>query len=281
MIRTLRRLIKYRHLLVTLTQRELSARYRGSVLGFLWSLVNPILLLVVYSFVFNTIFKPRDPTISDYGPYALFLATGVIPWIWIQTAWLEGTMALLANAGLIRKATFPAELLPMVSVAANLVQFVLALPVLAMAFLVTGWVAPMFSSGSEEITAVTLNWTVLFLPVITLLLIPLVSGVTLAFAALNVHFKDVRDILQNLLTLLFFMTPILYSLTTLEPYRLLHFVVLCNPFTPFMLAYQEAVFFGRVPGAGLWLHMVLVAWVTGYVGAWMFDRLSETLVEAV
>ena len=279
MIRIVQRLFKYRHLLVTLTQRELAARYRGSVLGFLWSLVNPLLLLVVYSFVFNTIFKPRDPTISEYGPYALFLATGVIPWIWIQTAWLEGTMALLANAGLIRKATFPAELLPLVSVAANLVQFLLALPILAAAFVVTGLVAPYL--GPEGAAAASLHWTVVFMPLITLILIPLVAGVTLAFAALNVHFKDVRDILQNLLTLLFFMTPILYSLSTLEVYPPLHLAVSLNPFTPFMLAYQEAVFFGRVPSPGLWAHMVAVAAVTGFVGAWIFDRLSETLVEAV
>lgn len=274
MFGTLQRLFQYRHLLVTLTQRELSARYRGSVLGFLWSLVNPIMLLAVYSFVFNTIFQPRDPTIVEYGPYALFLATGVIPWIWVQTAWLEGTMALLANAGLIRKATFPAELLPMVSVAANLVQFLLALPVLVLAFLITDLVGP-------ESMAVSLSWTAIFLPLITLLLLPLVSGLTLAFAALNVHFKDVRDILQNLLTLLFFMTPILYSLSTLEAFPPLHFAVARNPFTPFMLAYQEAMFFGRVPGVWLWLEMLVIGGVFWALGAWIFDRLSATLVEAV
>lgn len=273
MIRTVQRLFKYRHLLVTLTQRELSARYRGSVLGFFWSLVNPIMLLGVYSFVFSTIFQPRDPSVLNFGPYALFLATGVIPWIWIQTAWLEGTMGLLANAGLIRKATFPAEVLPIVSVLANLVQFALALPVLAMAFLVTGWL--------DEETVISMGWTVVFVPLITLLLIPLVSGLTLAFAALNVHFKDVRDILQNLLTLLFFMTPILYNLSTLVEYRALHFVVSRNPFTPFMVAYQESVFYGRVPAGHLWVEMVLVSLVLWALGAWIFDRLSETLVEAV
>ncbi len=272
MIRIVKRLFDYRHLLVTLTQRELTARYRGSMLGFFWSLVNPIMLLAVYSFVFNTIFQPRDPSVSDYGPYALFLATGVIPWIWIQTAWLEGTMGLLANAGLIRKATFPAEILPMVSVAANLVQFVLALPILALAFLVTDLLTD---------SVISLSWTLIFLPLITLLLLPVVGGLTLAFAALNVHFKDVRDILQNLLTLLFFMTPILYNLSTLEPYPALHFAVARNPFTPFMVAYQESVFYGRVPGPELWIEMALVGLVLWALGAWIFDRLSETLVEAV
>lgn len=272
MIRIVQRLLQYRHLLVTLTQRELSARYRGSVLGFFWSLVNPIMLLAVYSFVFNTIFQPRDPSVSDYGPYALFLATGVIPWIWIQTAWLEGTMALLANAGLIRKATFPAEILPMVSVVANLVQFILALPILALAFIVTDLVSD---------TVVSLNWTIVFFPLITLLLIPMIGGLTLAFSALNVHFKDIRDILQNLLTLLFFMTPILYNLGTLKGYPLLHFAVARNPFTPFMVAYQESVFYGRPPGLHLWLEMSIVSLVIWCIGAWIFDRLSETLVEAV
>ncbi|MGH9464038.1 MAG: ABC transporter permease, partial [Thermoanaerobaculia bacterium] len=126
------RLLRFRGLLATLVLRELKARYRGSLLGFVWSLVTPLVLLGVYTFVFTYIFDPR---FEGADPYVLFLATGLFPWTWIATSLQEGTQALLANAGLIRKAVFPAEVLPMVAVVANLVHFLFALPILAGALL--------------------------------------------------------------------------------------------------------------------------------------------------
>ncbi len=267
MFRLVRRLFRYRSLLFTLTSRELKARYRGSVLGYLWSLANPILLLVVYSFVFTTIFRPRDP---DVAPYALFLATGIFPWFWISTAWVEGTGALLANAGLIRKASFPAELLPVVSVFSNLVHFSFALPVIVGAWVVFGQMG--YSVG---------GWSALLAPLVVLIQVPMVAGLSLGFAALNVHFKDTKDILNNLLTLLFFMTPILYTLKALDGVSWLRWLVAANPFTPFLQAYQDTLFYGRVPSLGAWGVMLLVSLLIWAFGASLFDRLSDTLVEAV
>ena len=185
----------FRGLLWTLVVRELKARYRGSLLGYLWSLVNPLLLLAVYTFVFNYIFKPR---MEGADPYALFLMTGLFPWIWASTSLLEGTVSLSANAGLIRKAVFPAEVLPVVAVLSNLVHFLFALPVLAGA-LVIGRLMGYAVGG----------WEAVFFPVIVMLQVPLLAGMSLGLAALNVHFKDVKDIVNNLLTLLFFLTPII------------------------------------------------------------------------
>lgn len=270
MLRTLRRLFRHRSLLLTLTERELKARYRGSVLGFLWSLVTPLLLLAVYSFVFNVIFKPRDPSVSDAGPYALFLACGVIPWIWIQTSWMEGANSLLANSGLIRKAAFPAELLPIVSVLSNLVHLLLAMPILVAAFLVTGF----FESTS-------FGWTAPLALLVCLVQLPMVSGLTLGTAALNAHFKDVKDILANLLTLLFFATPILYSLDTLADIPALQAVIARNPMTAYFIAYQDVLFYGTIPGPWIWLEMLVWTALLWTGGAWLFDRLSDTLVEAV
>ncbi len=266
MLRLARSIFRYRSLLGTLTSRELKARYRGSVLGYVWSLVNPLLLLTVYTFVFSTVFQPRD----DVSPYGLFLATGIFPWLWLSASWVEGTQALSANSGLIRKATFPAELLPIVSVLANLAHFAFALPVT--------WVAIwLFSFRGYDIG----GWTALLAPVIALIQLPLVAGLALGFAALNAHFKDVKDILSNLLTLLFFMTPILYTLKVLEGHAVVHWVVAHNPVTPYIRAYQEAIFYGRLPASELWIEMLVVSLVVWSAGAWIFDRLSDTLVEAV
>ncbi len=266
MFRLAHSLFRYRSLLATLTSRELKARYRGSVLGYVWSLANPLLLLAVYTFVFSKIFAAR----VEVAPYGLFLATGVFPWLWLSASWVEGTHSLSANAGLIRKAAFPAELLPIVSVLANLVHFAFALPVIATAILI-------FSSRGHEIG----GWSVVVAPMIALVQLPLVAGLALGFAALNAHFKDVKDLLANLLTLLFFMTPILYTLKDLEDHRLVHWTVAHNPITPFIRSYQEAIFFGRWPELGLWLEMIVVGAVVWALGAWLFDRLSDTLVEAV
>ncbi len=262
-----RRIFRYRSLLRTLTARELKARYRGSVLGYLWSLVNPLMLLVVYTFVFSTIFDPRDDNVTPYG---LFLVTGLFPWIWLQSSWLEGTSSLMANSGLIRKAAFPAELLPMVPVLANLIHFAFALPVIAAAFLVLRFYG--YEAG---------GWAALLLPFVVLVQLPLIAGLALGSAALNAHFKDVRDLLSNLLTLLFFMTPILYTLERLEKFPLVQTVVTLNPLTPFIQAYQDTVFFGRVPSALAWTAMLGVSLAVWAAGAWLFERLSETLVEAV
>jgi homopolymeric O-antigen transport system permease protein len=266
MLRVARQIFRFRGLLATLTARELKARYRGSVLGFLWSLANPLLLLAVYTFVFTVIFKPR---VAGIDPYALFIVCGLFPWIWLSSSALEGSMSLIANSGLIRKAVFPAELLPMVAVLSNLVHFLLAVPILAVGLL-TGRLLHAAVSGPPA----------LLLPAIVLLELPLVAGLAVGASAVTVHFKDLRDLLANLLTLLFFITPILYSLESLAGRPLFWWLVRANPFTPFALAYQQTLFFGRVPAGSLWLQMAFVSLLAWGLGAGIFDRLRETLVEA-
>src|SRR5438046_10202390 len=129
-MKELRTLYRYRQLIATLTARDLKARYRGSMLGFFWSLANPLLLLTVYTIVF-TIFFPANAI----QPYPLFLFAGILPWTFFSAAVLESTNSINANAGLIKKVMFPAEALPLVTVASHLVHFVLAMPVLLLATL--------------------------------------------------------------------------------------------------------------------------------------------------
>lgn len=263
-----RQIFFFRDLLRSLIARELKARYRGSLLGFFWSLINPALLLAVYSFVFGVVFAPR---IEDTGasPYALFLVTGLFPWIWVSSSLLEGSVSLVQNSGLLRKAVFPAALLPLVAVGSHLVHFLLALPILGAALI-----------GGRLLGHAVGGWSAILLPLIVVLEIPLVSGLALGLAALEAHFKDVRDILANLLTLLFFLTPIIYPLRAVasEP---LWWLVRLNPFTPFTLAYQQALFEGLWPSSNLWLQMAACSAVGWALGAWIFARLQDTLVEAV
>ena len=267
MLEVTRRLLRFRSLLTTLVVRELKARYRGSLLGFVWSLVNPLALLVVYSFVFSVIFEPRY---QGAQPYPLFLMTGLFPWVWISTSLLEGTQALQANAGLIRKAVFPAEILPLTSVLANLVHFLLALPILGGALIVGRILG--FPVG---------GWWAAALPLVIVLELFVVGGLTLGLAALNVHFKDVRDILINVLALMLYLTPIIYPLEgiPIEPLRwAVHWL---NPFAPFATSFQQILFRGEALDPLLLLHMAIWGLVAWWVGTWLFDRLSDSLVEAV
>ena len=265
-MRSAAQLARYQGLLWTLTSRELKARYRGSVLGFFWSLVNPLLLLAVYSFVFGLVFESRVPGME---PYALFLISGLFPWVWVSTAILEGTTALTAHSALIKKAAFPASLLPLSSVVSNLVHFALAVPILALALAVGRLLG-------HEVG----GWAGLLLPLVVALQVPMIAGLVLGLSALHAHFKDVRDLVSHLLTLLFFMTPILYSLDAI-PIEAVRRAIVVNPFTPFTLGYQDVLFRGVVPEASLWAAMAAVSLVFWAAGAWIFGRLSETLVEAV
>lgn len=262
-----RRIWRFRGLTATLVGRELAARYRGSVLGFFWSLINPLLLTAVYSVVFGLILAP--PRGEGVEPYVVFLVSGLFPWMWLSNSWLEGAQSLLGNAGLIKKAVFPAELLPVVVVVSHLIHFLLALPIVAGALLIARFLG--YGVG---------GWGSLVLPLVILLQVPLVAGGALALAALSVHFKDMRDILANLLTLLFFTTPIIYPLSVV-PYAPLRRLLEWNPLSPFTLAYQDTLFAGRVPSLGLWLAMIAISGLAWFVGTWLFERLRETVVEAV
>src|SRR5512146_2170318 len=131
MFYNLAQLVRYRALIQSLVARELKARYRGSVLGFFWSFINPLLLLLIYSFVFSVILPARSDL---HGPYALFLFCGLLPWTWFSSSLLESSNVLISGGTLIKKVLFPAEVLPIVTVLANMVHFLLGLPIL-LAFL--------------------------------------------------------------------------------------------------------------------------------------------------
>src|SRR5438034_11162696 len=127
MLHNLSQLIRYRGLIQSLVARDLKARYRGSVLGFFWTFVNPLLLLLVYSFVFTTV-MPNN--VQGVQPYALFMFCGILPWNWFSSSLSEAAGSLISGGNLIKKVLFPAEILPLVSVLANMIHYFLGLPIL-------------------------------------------------------------------------------------------------------------------------------------------------------
>jgi ABC-type polysaccharide/polyol phosphate export permease len=269
----LRNLFRHRQLIATLTARDLKARYRGSVLGYFWSLANPLLLLGVYTLVFTRFFE--RPGIS---PYPLFLFAGILPWTFFSTAVLESTTSISSNAGLIKKVLFPAEALPLVVVFSHLVHFILALPILFFAILIAALV-PDAPHAPNVATAAT-SWVILLAPLIMLLQTLFVAGFALMVSSASVLFRDLRDIVANLLQLGFFLTPVLYLVDDVHS-RVLRVLLRLNPMTPFVSSYQRIFFFGTAPAALDVVLMLFYATLSLLAGFFVFERLRDTLAEAI
>jgi ABC-type polysaccharide/polyol phosphate export permease len=264
LLANLRQLVRYRGLIQSLVARELKARYRGSVLGFVWSFINPLLLLAIYSFIFTTIMPNR---VEGAQPYALFMLCGILPWTWFSASLTEASGSLIAGGNLIKKVLFPAEVLPIVSVLANMMHFFLALPIVVL-FLLLYRHAP---------DAADLVW----LPITVVIQLVFTTGLGLMLAALTVHFRDIRDVLSNVLTLWFFSTPIIYPWFQKELQPYVHLFNL-NPFTHLAVSYQELLFFPGPFGHWRWLLALGVASVGVFLaGYWLFDRLRDSFAEVV
>jgi lipopolysaccharide transport system permease protein len=269
LFKNLRELYRYRVLIQNLVSRELKARYRGTILGFLWSFFNPFLLMVVYTVVFGFIIRPRDPSFEQ-SPwlYALFLFCGVLPWVWFSSSSLESASVLMIHGNLIKKILFPAEILPVVTVTSNLVHFSFGLPVL---------VAFVFIFGR------TLTWYALLLPLVVLVQFVFSLGFSFLISALTVHFRDIRDILANFLTFWFFATPIVYpiSFSSIQGSRVLRALLNLNPMTHIMEGYHACLFYGRLfqwKRLGVTLLAALILFWAGYS---VFDRLRDSFPEEV
>src|SRR6476469_6115223 len=263
MFHNLANLFRYRGLIQSLVARELNARYRGSVFGFLWSFINPLLLLLIYSFVFTTV---MPNTTEGVQPYQLFMFCGILPWTWFSSSLGEAANSLSAGGNLIKKVLFPAEVLPLVSVLTNMVHFFLGLPILIL-FLIIYRHPPDW-------------WDLVWFPIVVLIQLVFTAGLALALAALAAHFRDIRDILANVLTLWFFATPIIYPWFQPNVQRF-HTLFNVNPFTHLAVAYQEILFFGHI-GHWRWLLALGAGSIVLFLGCyWVFDRLRDSFAEAV
>jgi len=266
-MRALGLLWRHRALVAVLVRRELTARYRASVLGFFWSLLNPLLLLAVYAVVFTSIFQPRFP---GGEPYPLFLFAGLLPWLFLSGSALDASVTMVDNGPLLAKVMCPPEIFPAVTVVSHLVHLVLALPVLLLALVwsaVAGWHP--------------FPWTVVLLPVALVPWLLVTAGVASAVSALSVHYRDLRDLLGHLLNLLFFASPIIYSLDGLELPSALRRVLVLNPLAPLVQVFRDVAFAGSAGSPADWAIALAVGVVVWGLGTWVFAHYRDTLVEAV
>jgi len=254
----LRELYDFRQLIGLLVMRELKVRYKRSVLGLLWTMVNPLLLMVVYTVVFTTIMPSSLPNFS------IFLLSALLPWLFFSTSLMQGLNSILSNQDLIRKVRLPQAVFPLSVVGSNLVNFALSLVPLVL----------LMAALKQPFTP-----ALLFVPVAMLILTVFTIGVTLLFATATVFFRDVKHLTEVLLQMLMYLSPVLYDLHMLGEqqswwFRVFKAFLKSNPLTYFMALVREPVFYGRLPA----LHTVLVACGASAlalsIGFVVFQRLS-------
>lgn len=251
-------LFRYREMFFGLVSREVRARYKGSVLGFLWSLLNPLMMIGVYSMVFAVYMRIGVPN------YALFLFCGLLPWSWFATSLQNATSSITANASLIKKVYFPHELLPLMNVTTNLVNYLLSVPVLLLVMVVTG-------------QDVTLN--LLFFPLVVAVQFLVTLGFSLLFSTLNAFFRDVEQLLGPLMMAWFYMTPVVYPSTMIpEGFRFLFYL---NPMAPILVAYQDIFYYGRSPDLMRLLYCLGVGIFFFLIGYAYFYRKKFYFAEVV
>lgn len=259
MIDNFKELYKYRGLLFALVKRHLSMRYRGSVLGFLWSFLNPLLLMAVYTVVFRYYIR-----FQQVENYTIFLFCGLLPWLWFTSALSEGTSSIVGSGQLITKSMFPAHLLPAVSVVTSTIHFLLSLPLLFIFML-------LFKLPFHE--------TTLLLPFVVIAQFLISYGIVLALSALNVHFRDVQHLLANALTFLFFLCPVIYPAESVpERFR---FTMEWNPLAQLTVLYHKIILEGVLPP----LHSVAVlfgfAFIVIFLGNKIFNYYRESMAEVL
>ena len=260
-------LIRYRELFASLFQRDLRAKYKGSVLGLFWTLALPVTLMLVYLVVFSVMWK--SPT-TEVDHYWLFLLCGLPPWVFFATSLQSSARSLLENASLIRKVRFPRQLVPLSIVATQLVAFaVMTAIVLVLAMIVL---------PESRSTA----WLVI---PIALVIVAFVSGLSLAVSSANAIYRDVEFVVAALLLPLFFLTPILYSLDQLpgaagHPW-LIDLIQWGNPVTPIVECFRAPLFLGTAPPTADLVYLIVETVVALVLGAVVFNAVDDRIAAEV
>lgn len=250
---------RYRELIRNLVMRDLKLKYRGSVLGFFWSLLNPIAMVGVYTLAFTYILR------TTVEGFVFFLLIGILAWTFFANAATMSTGAIVDGGSLMRSVVFPRAILPIATVIFTLSQYLLTLLVLLPIMLVVYRVPPAAP--------------MLLFPAFLVLHVLFTIGVALFLSVATAYFRDTRHLLDLSLSLLFWLTPIVYPLASVSPR--LQTLLRLSPLSPFVLAYQVIFYYRQWPDAATWAAAVTYAAVALTVGMWVFLSAEAQLAERV
>lgn len=256
---------RHRQLVLQMVRREIVGRYRGSFLGLLWSFVNPVLMLAVYTFVFSIVFQARwGKGDGDKYEFALVLFAGLIVFNLFSECISRAPGLILANVNYVKKVIFPLEILPWVALGSALFHAGISLAVL-LAFLGT--------IGSA------VHWTVLLLPVVVLPLLLLIMGLSWLLASVGVFIRDVGQFINMAMTVLLFMSPIFYPASAL-PESVRGYLFL-NPLTFIIEQARGVVIWGDLPDWGGLAVYSVIAMMVAWAGAFWFAKTRKGFADVL
>lgn len=258
MVNQLKEIYRFKNLIYNLVARDLKVKYKGSILGFLWSLLNPLIMLIVYTVAFQYIIKIR----VEHFP--LFFLCGFLPWTFLSLSLSMAVSSIKDNANLVKKVYFPREILPLSIVLSNLVQFLLTFIILIPALI---------------LFKIKLGFPLLLLPLIILFQLAFTLGLAFILSSLNVFFSDVRHLLEIFLQVWFWLTPIIYKVDFVpERFQSLYRL---NPAVLFVESYRNSLLYNKWLSSVELISLFLVGVVFLAFGHLVFNRYNRRFAEVI
>ncbi|MGO5543206.1 ABC transporter permease [Blautia sp. HCP3S3_H10_1] len=256
-MKLIKELWNYREMIISLVKRDLKGRYKGSVMGFLWTMINPLLQLAVYTFVFSVIMP------SGVDRFYLFLFVALVPWLFFSTCLSTGTTVIFAQQEMVKKIYFPRQILPISFTISQFVNMLLSFVVIFIVLIFSG---------------IKFNFKALAcLPIIMLVQFILCLGITFVVSALTVYLRDLEYILSIISMAWMYLTPILYPIENVpEAYRGICYI---NPMTSIIVAYRDILYSSKVPEMGTLMIAVFMGILLLVIGLVSFERLQRHFAE--
>lgn len=249
-------LYAYREMIFSLVRKDLRTRYKGSVLGFLWTFLNPLLQLIVYSIAFAYIMRVNLPN------YYMFMFVGLLPWMFFCNCVQGGAMSVMASADLLKKIYFPRLVLPIATVSSAFMNMLFSMIIMFAALFVSG-------IGVSE--------NLIYFPLLLILLYFLGLGFALIFSACNVYIRDLEHILGIVTMSMFYVTPVIYPIE-MVPERFLPYFKL-NPMAFIVCAFQDIFYYKRLPEIDSLLYIMVFSFSILIIGYFVFQKLQRNFVE--
>ena len=251
-----KKIYNYRELLKTNVKKEIRGRYKNSFLGILWSFLNPLLQLLVYSVIFGALLAGGDET------YPIYICVALIPWTYFTTAISQAAFTVIGNSDIIKKVYFPREILPISVVTSGAVNFVIS-TIIILAFVI--------------FSGVGLSWYIVLYPFILLIQYILLLGIGFIVSSVTVYFRDLEHIIGVILMAAFYATPIVYNIQQLP--HALQVLVNLNPMTHLINGYRDIFYYHQMPNMKMLLILLGISIVLTIVGYFIFKKLQKGFAE--
>ena len=251
-------LYQYRELLKSNVKKDIRGKYKGSFLGVLWSFINPLLMTLVYAIVFPFILKDTTPN------YITFLIIGILPWTFFTTVISQGTFCIIANSGIIKKVYFPREILPISVATSGLVNFLISCIIMFIFIIFSG---------------IGFSLQLLWLPLIILTQSILLLGIIFITSAIDVYIRDAEYIINFVVQMLFYATPILYNAELFKDLGFITTFINTNPMAILINSYRDVLFYKTLPNVQSLILVLVGSLILLFLGYKIFKKLEKGFAE--